>query len=339
MRANTGHAVTRKQITILSCGGTISSVVRQGSAGAVPSLAMRDVLGGIPGLDDLDIVEHAFPPIASPHMTFATLADIQSAARQAIANGSRGVVVTQGTDTLEEIAFGLDLVWPHTNPLVVTGAMRNASQPGADGPANLAAALRVAADPAAYGQGVLVVMNDEIHAARYVTKAHSTNPATFASPTLGKLGWVREGEVKLPLRLARTAPLPSPTGRAPAVALLKLGLGDDGRLLPFISEAGYRGLVIEGFGGGHVTRDIAEAPALADLVRQMPVVLATRSGAGDLLTRTYTGFTGSETDLAERGLIRAGALNGQKARVLLTLLLAAGRTRDEIAAAFETPDG
>lgn len=300
---------------------------------------MRDVIGGIAGLDDLDIVEHAFPPIASPHMTFATLAAIQSAAHEAIANGSGGVVVTQGTDTLEEIAFGLDLLWPHANPLIVTGAMRNASQPGADGPANLAAALRVAAAPVAYGQGVLVVMNDEIHAARYVTKAHSTSPSTFASPTLGKLGWVREGEVRLPLRLVRSMPLPAPVGSAPPVALLKLGLGDDGRLLPFITQAGYRGIVIEGFGGGHVTRDVAEAPALAALVRDMPVVLATRSGAGDLLQRTYAGFTGSETDLAARGLIRAGALNGQKARVLLTLLLAAGRTREDIAAAFETPDG
>jgi len=300
---------------------------------------MRDVIGGIPGLDDLEIIEHAFPPIASPHMTFATLADIQMAARDAVANGSSGVVVTQGTDTLEEIAFGLDLVWPHANPLVVTGAMRNASMPGADGPANLAAALRVAATPTAYGQGVLVVMNDEIHAARYVTKAHSTSPATFTSPTLGKLGWVREGDVKMPLRIVRPLPLPPAPRDVPAVALLKLGLGDDGRLLPFIAQAAYRGLVIEGFGGGHVTREVAESPALAALVREMPVVLATRSGAGDLLQRTYVGFTGSETDLAARGLIRAGALNGQKARVVLTLLLAAGRTRDEIAAAFDTPDG
>ncbi len=120
----------------------------------------------------------------------------------------------------------------------------------------------------------------------------------------------------------------------PPVCLLKMSLGDDGRLLPLLAGAGYAGVVFEGFGGGHVTKEVAAPGCIEALVGAMPVVLASRSGSGEVLRATYGGFAGSETDLIARGVVYAGALDGPKARLLLTLLLMRGADRTEIARAF-----
>jgi L-asparaginase len=251
-----------------------------------------------------------------------------------IDGGAAGAVVTQGTDTIEETSFVLDLLVDREAPVVVTGAMRNPTLPGADGPANLLAAIQVAASSVARGLGTLVVLNDEIHAARFVRKTHTSNPATFRSDPVGPLGWISEGVPRVVLR---------PTGRHKVtrpedsqdtpVALYHVALGDDGRLLPKIEEMGYAGLVVEAMGGGHVPSVMAET--LEDLASKMPVLLASRTGGGEVLRSTY-GFIGSETDLLERGLIYAGPLDGRKARLLLTLLLRSGATKEEVKETFDT---
>jgi L-asparaginase len=249
-----------------------------------------------------------------------------------IEDGTRGVVVTQGTDTIEGTAFVLDLLVDAEAPVVVTGAMRHPSLPGAEGPANLLASVQVAVSEAARGVGTVVVLNDEIHAARFVQKTHTSNPATFRSPLTGPIGWVSEGTPRIATRPVGRyhVPLPEETQDRP-VALYAVSLGDDGRLLQAIGQLGYEGLIIEALGGGHVLSYMADS--LETLAGEIPVILASRTGSGEVVRDTY-GFTGSETDLLSRGLISAGMLDGPKARLLLSLLLRSGAPKEEVTEAF-----
>jgi L-asparaginase len=268
-------------------------------------------------------------------MSLQDILALRQLAAAELDDGSCGVVVTQGTDTLEEVAFGLDLLWESSAPVVLTGAMRNASLPGADGPANLLAAVRVAAAPTARDLGSLVVMNDEIHAARFVRKSHTASPSAFRSAPAGGIGWIAERDVRIATKPVRRFSVPLSEGACvPPVCLYKVSIGDDGRLLRHVAPAGFAGLVLEAFGGGHVTQQIADHELLKSLLDRMPVVLTSRAGAGEVLRGTYGGFPGSETDLLQQGVIFAGALDGPKARVLLSFLLAAGTDRAGVADAF-----
>ncbi|MGH1569553.1 asparaginase domain-containing protein [Methylobacterium sp. P31] len=228
----------------------------------------------------------------------------------------------QGTDTIEETAFVLDTLVASRHPVVVTGAMRGAGVPGADGPANLLAATIVAGSPRFEGLGTLVVLNDEVHAARFVQKTHTALPSAFASPGFAPVGRVIEGQAQCLARLARLPALPRPARtEESAVALVTPFLGDDGRLLDVLPDLGYRGVVIEAMGAGHLPAAFSER--VSQLAAVMPVVLATRVAAGPVFERTYA-FTGSETDLIARGAVPAGDLPGNKAALLLRLLLANG---------------
>ena len=180
----------------------------------------------------------------------------------------------------------------------------------------------------------MVVLNDEIHAARFVRKTHTSNPATFRSDPVGPVGWISEDTVRVVLRPAGRHKITlSGDAQDRPVALHTVTLGDDGRLLPAIERQGYAGLVIEALGGGHVPSVMVEG--LEDLAGKMPVILASRTGGGEVLRSTY-GFIGSEMDLLERGLIYAGPLDGLKARLFLTLLLRSGATGEEIKASFDS---
>jgi len=260
--------------------------------------------------------------VPSADLTAAKILEVVDAASKAVAAGAVGVVVTQGTDTLEESAFLADLVWPHPQPLVFTGAMRNPTLAGPDGPANLLAALRVACSPAARDLGALVVFKEEIHAARWVRKTHSTSTATFVSPNTGPIGHVVEDQVRVltrPLRLdgVQGSAEPAELGNI-RVALYTVTLDDDGVLLQGLADT-HQGLVVAGYGVGHVPAKLA--PVLGELASRIPVVLTSRTGAGSIVRNTYNS-PGSETDLLQRGLIDGGFLDPYKARVLLRLLLA-----------------
>jgi L-asparaginase len=307
--------------------------------GVAPSLKGADLLAAVPGLNGLgvELDVHDFLQVPGASVTIPDVIALAGAIRQQIAAGAAGAVVTQGTDTIEETAFLLDLLADGDAPVVVTGAMRNPTLGGADGPANVLSAVLVAASPAARGLGCVVVFGDEIHAARYVRKCHTTSVAAFTSSSCGPLGLVAEGRVVmlarppirpvLPVRPDAAAPPPVRTVRT---GLITMVLGDDGELLRGAADR-FDGLVIAGFGAGHVPG--ALAADLGALAARIPVVIASRAGAGMVLAHTYS-YPGSERDLRDRGLIGTGFLDPLKARILLHVMLAGGSGHEEIAAAF-----
>lgn len=318
-------------VVLFTLGGTIAMAGRQG--GVVTRLGGRELVAGLEVDAGVALDVRDVRAVPSASLSFGDVLDVVDAAGAAVAGGARGVVLTQGTDSLEETAFLIDAVWTHDVPFVVTGAMRNPTLPGADGPANVLAAVRVAAAAAGRGRGALVAFNDEIHAARHVRKAHSTSTATFGSPDTGPVGHVVEGVPRFLADVPRTPPVTGfsrATLAATRIALHTVTLDDDGVLLDKLA-ATHHGLVVAAFGVGHVPG--ALAPVLGDLVTDMPVVLASRTGAGAVLADTY-GAVGAERDLRERGLVNGGFLHPYKARVLLRLLVAAGAGRDRIAATF-----
>lgn len=325
--------MTLPKISVLSLGGTISSV-NTGGAGVRPSLTGEALVEAIPELSEAaEVSAESLRQVPGSELNLEDLVEVAGEASRRIDEGAAGVVVTQGTDSIEETAFVLDLLVARDAPVVVTGAMRNPTLPGADGPANLLAAVRVASSEVARGLGTVVVFNDEIHAARYVKKTHTQNPATFRYPMTGPIGWISENTPRVTVRPSQRQHIElTDEGRDHTVALLKIGLGDDGRLLGAIRDLGYSGLVVEALGGGHVPSGMVES--LSELAAEMPVILASRTGSGEVLRRTY-GFPGSEMDLLERGLTLAGMLDGLKARLLLALLLRSGASRTEISASFE----
>ena len=330
-----GGASARARVTVFAVGGTIASTgVQASTTGPVtPSLSGVDLVQSLPQLDEVATVGvREFRQMPSCDLSFQDVQELVALVDDEFDGGVDGVVVTQGTDTLEETSFLMDLLVRSARPVVVTGAMRNPTLAGPDGPANLLGAVRVAASPEAVGLGVLVVMNDEIHAARFVAKTHSTSTATFHSLNVGPIGWLVEGRARFLAHPIRREPSsPEPVGAIPAVALVRVALGDDDRLLAQIALLGYAGLVIEGFGAGHVPARVVAT--LADLAQRIPVVLASRTGSGSVLSGTY-GFAGSERDLLSRGLVSAGFLDGQKARILLSVLLGRGSDTEAIRDAF-----
>jgi L-asparaginase len=208
--------------------------------------------------------------------------------------------------------------------------MRSATAAGADGPANLLAALRVAASPHTRGLGCVVVFADEIHAARHVRKTHASSITAFTSRP-GPIGYLAEAEVRITLRPGRGPLLAGvDTARRPRVAVVPALLGDDGQLLATIAGQ-VDGLIVAAFGVGHVPA--SWVATLAEAAGRIPVVLASRTGAGSVLTHTY-GFAGSESDLLARGLISARSLDPYKARILLSLLLASKADRADVEDAF-----
>lgn len=319
-------------VTAFFLGGTIGMAGHEG--GVVTRLSAEQLVDSVPGLSEVDVAldVRSFRSLPSASLT---LPDVVELIEEAGTCDGDGVVVVQGTDTLEETAYLIDLLWPHDVPIVVTGAMRNPSMAGADGPANLLAAVRLAASRDFRGLGALVVFNDEVHAARLVRKTHSTSTATFASPNAGPIGLLVQGR---PVRVVSVDRRPvHRLSRPPAarVALHVVTLGDDGESLAGLGER-HDGLVVAGLGVGHVPERLAEP--LVALARTIPVVLASRTGAGPVLTATY-GFVGSETYLLERGLIGAGLLDPYKARILLTVAIDCGYQDDRIRKAFADASG
>ncbi|MFF3967885.1 asparaginase [Streptomyces griseorubiginosus] len=318
-----------RRVAVISLGGTIA-MTTQPDGGATPTLSADDLVAAVPGLAEtgIDVEVHDFRRLPGASLAFSDLFELASTIETLAVDG---VVVTQGTDTIEETAYLLDLVTTGAMPIVVTGAMRNASMPGADGPANVLAAIRTAASAEVRGTGCLVVFGEEIHAARWVRKTHATSPTAFTSYP-GPIGYVAEDRVRI---LARpdAAPTLAPQGAtAPAVrtTVFTVGIGDDGTLLQILGDH-VHGLVVAAFGAGHVP--MACVDALSDLAKRMPVILATRTGTGPVLRQTY-GFPGSESDLLARGLISGGTLDPVKARILLHLLLMTGADKDKITQVF-----
>ena len=313
------------RVSLLALGGTVA--MQASERGAVPELSAEQVVESVPALADVAELRCAdVRQLPGAHVSLDDVIALAERIEEEFSDGVRGVVVTQGTDTIEEVAFALDLLVESPGPVVVTGAMRPPQLPGADGPANVLAAVQAAASPLLQDIGCVVVMADEIHAARFVLKQHTASPAAFASPLTGRIGWIAEGRPRVALRPPRTPRLQLPDGVRPArVALVAAAIGDDGGLVRAAARDGYDALVVETLGGGHLPTSMLDA--IDGALQSMPVVMASRTQIGEVLRSTY-GFPGSERDLLDRGLLSAGWLNSRKARILLSLLLAAGRDVD-----------
>lgn len=292
--------------------------------GLIPAVSGDDLVEAVPALSEVasvEVVEYSNVPSGhiTPKMMFelAQLVD-QCAAQEAVA----GVVITHGTDTLEETAYMLDLAVQTRKPVCVTGAMRGASQTSPDGPGNILAAVMTAASDAAIGQGVLVVLNDEIHTALEVTKTHATSTRTFASPYWGPIGHVYFDRVYIKRYLLKLQKI-QPKALVEDVYLIKVAAGMDEFFFDCLIKKKAKGIVVEAFGCGNVPPAVKTG---IERARQagIPVVLATRVHAGRVVP-AYS-YLGSANSMKESQIILAGELTGPKARI--KLMLALGMTND-----------
>ncbi|NNF28464.1 MAG: asparaginase [Gemmatimonadetes bacterium] len=314
------------RVHVIATGGTIAS-----SASGL--IGVEQLLAGVPALRDVAQItfEQALRVGSSrvtPEDWLALAGRIDAVFRDD--PQVAGVVVTHGTDSMEETAFFLDLVVGDARPVVVTGAMRSADAVGADGPANLLSAARVAGDPAARGRGVLVVMNDEVHEARFVVKAHTLRVQAFASPESGPVGTVEAEGVRF---RRGSAPRPGPFDLSGVQALPEVGIdysfiGAPGDALRRATESGMSGVVVAAFGSGRVSEGQAAEIGRA-LNEGVVVVLSSRVGSG-LARDEYGGGLAS----GGRNVLSAGILNPQKARVLLMVALTQTRDMGELARIF-----
>lgn len=323
-----------RRVHVIAIGGTIAMTGQSGRR-VRPALTGEALVHAVPGLDDVANVEvETFLNVPSAHLRIDDLVRLGRRIGQLVDGGADGIVVTQGTDTIEECAFALDLLGPQDVPIVVTGAMRSPDQPGADGAANLLNAVRTAASGEARSSGCLVALDDTVHAARFVRKSHASRPSAFASPSVGPVGWIAEDRVRLPFRTRRGPRVDPSTVQlpVPSVALIRLALGDDGRLLQAVREIRYAAVVVDAMGVGHIAPWLLEP--IAEVAREVPVMFASRTGAGEVFQGTY-GFEGSESDLLGAGLLPAGILDGLKARVLASVGLAGGWDSKRLASAID----
>lgn len=308
-----------KKILILHTGGTIS--MSEDATGKIKP-NVQNPLAELP-LDSqgqIQLVTEEIFNLPSPHITPAHMLRLSQRLRQAADEGFDGAVVTHGTDTLEETALFLDLTLTSTMPVVVTGAMRSSNEIGSDGLYNFRTAIMVASANASVGKGVVVVMNDEIHSARYVTKTHTTNVATFRTPTFGPIGIVSEGHVNYMQTINPQPHLPIEKVIT-EVYLIKAYAGMTGTLFQALNQPTTRGIVIEALGAGNLPPQTLAA--LQALVHQnIPLVLVSRCFNG--IAEPVYDYQGGGVNLAQMGIIFCRGLNGPKARIKLLVGLSAG---------------
>lgn len=307
-----------RPVRLLAAGGTISMKGER----AVPALDAQDLIEAVPPLAEVPQLEaETVLAVPGPHLTLEQALVLARRAVDAAAEGE-GVVITTGTDTMEEVAVLCALLHAGGLPVAVTGANRPATAPGADGPANLLDAVAVAGSPATEGLGAVVVFGGEIHDAMTVTKVDSTGPAAFGSPVAGPLGRVVERRVWLHARPERPAPLSVET-LAHRVEIISPGMGDDGALLRH-AAASAEGVVLVALGAGHLSPPLLAA--LRDAAARIPVVVTCRPARSSMLVETY-GFEGAEGDLRASGALCAPFLSPAAARIALLCCLGAGLDR------------
>ena len=269
----------------------------------------------------------AFEVCAKPSASI-TLTDINMLAgliEAGFAAGIDGAVITHGTDTIEETAFALSLMLVTSRPVVVTGAMRNPDQPGADGPANLRAAVAVASHGDAGDHGILVLFGDEIHSARFVRKVHSSRAHAFSSEPHGPVGHFAEDCVTFHTKVLQPMPhLRLEAGPLP-VPILQVGLDLEPACIEAFRHAPVAGLIVAGVGGGHVSA--ASTESLQALACRIPVIVTAGVSMGATLETSYA-YVGGDVDLIGRGLINGGPWRPCQARILLQLLLSNGMSFD-----------
>jgi L-asparaginase/archaeal Glu-tRNAGln amidotransferase subunit D len=317
---------------IVFTGGTISMKVDKVTGGAVPVMTGGDIIAKIPELEELAQVDfYDFGKYPGPHMTPELMFELAAIVQSLIdKNEFDGIVITHGTDTLEETAYFLDLYLDSHIPVVLTGSMRNSSEPDWDGPQNLIDCIYTCLNPNCRDIGVLVCLNGEINAASEVTKTHTEDKETFASLDFGALGFVDRGKVILnraPHRLEKIR-----TERInPNVDLLKCYAGMDEKFFKYSADNGADGLVVEALGVGNVPPAVFKGIEYV-LEKGIPVILVSRCPAGE--TDDVYSYPGAGKWLRNAGVIFAEYLNGQKARIKLILALGKTSDRDELEEIF-----
>jgi L-asparaginase len=308
-------------VLLVATGGTIAS--RRGADGAVTvALSGAELLATVPDLDtsDVDVLDVAHGP--SWNLDLPLMESIADTCGTALTSGrADGIVVTHGTDTVEETLWLTELVHGAATdhgPIVFTVAMRNAGEADNDGPRNLRDAFAVARSDAARGCGALLCANGELHAARWVTKTHSRAMDTFRSPGHGPVGHVVDGTVTITQRPPVSTAAPSGTTVEPAIAIVKSSGGMDGGIIDWHLSRGVRGLVIEGTGAGNVSDALVPGIERA-LAAKVAVMVVTRCLEGGVAP--IYGGPGGGHSLAAMGVMDGADLNAAKARVLLSVML------------------
>ena len=325
------------RVAVLFTGGTISMVVDPAAGGKVPTLHGAAILARAPGIEAIaDLLPIDLGRTPASHFSFAKLFEIAGEIRRCQAGPSiDGVVVVQGTDVIEETAFLWDLVLDGEAPVIVTGAMRAASDPNDDGPDNLRNAVRCAASPALRGAGVQVVLDATINPADGVTKTHAGALDAFQCLDSGPMGHVVDGGVVV--ERARGPRRSLATDRAAdGVLLLTAHVAMDGALLDAAAALQPPGIVVEATGAGNTSAALAEAAGRA-VERGIVVVLTTRCPAG-AASGGYA-FPGGGATWLRAGALLAGHLSGPKARIALALGLGAGLDQAGLAALLADPPG
>ncbi len=331
--------MNKPKIVIFALGGTIL-MTGDSQTGVKPNLSAHDLIHSLPQLAqmvDLEVEQLVQKP--SGALTISDIAQLAGEVRDAAQRGVDGVVVIQGTDTIEETAFALDLMIRASCPVVITGAMRNPSMAGSDGPANLVTAISAATNAELADYGVIVAFDCELHLACHVAKQDSIKGDAFTSPLCGPIGRVVEDRLLLFSR-----PVDRESFRfnqndmleAPPVALLTSSMNDDGRLITAAVDSGYKAIVLAAMGAGHVPPDVADR--LEEAVSHIPTIFCSRNPGGQVCKKTY-GYKGGEMDLLQRGLISSGWLSPLKAKILTSLMLAQNLGKEEISVSLQAYDG
>lgn len=306
----------KKSILLIHTGGTISMKMNDDAGAVIPNeknaiLGISEQLSQFANIKEIEAFN-----LPSPHITPKEMLKLRNIiVNYTNENTVDGIVITHGTDTLEETAYFLDLTTQYDFPIVLTGAMRSSNELGADGVYNLVEAVRVACSPEARNKGVLVVMNDEIHQAFNITKTSTSSVNTFQSPQYGPIGLITKKMVHIhqsPVR-RRYVEVQSIEKR---VALLKVYAGMEGDILEAIYNLHYDGVVLEGLGQGNVP------PAVVSGIKKMleaniPIILVSRCFNG--IAEGIYGYEGGGKSLEELGVIFATGISGQKARLKLLI--------------------
>ncbi|WP_302652420.1 asparaginase [uncultured Clostridium sp.] len=321
-----------KKIAIIFNGGTISMKIDEKIKAAVPSLSADEIMSMIPGVEDYAEIEaYTFSSMPSPHMTLETMLKLSKFTTELVERDDiDGVVITHGTDTLEETAYLLDLTVKTKKPVVVTGAMRSGSELGYDGPFNLATSICTAISDEAVGRGVLVCFNGELNSASEVTKANSMALNAFRTPNFGPIGIVDNDNVIF-YRDANHLEKYDVSKIEKQVALIKCVVDMDSSYIDYLIEKGYGGIVIEALGRGNVPPKMVEGIKKA-IELEIPVVVVSRCFEGRVF-ESY-GYEGGGKQLKNLGVIFGDTLPGQKARIKLILAINSGMNIHEVTKVF-----
>lgn len=322
-----------KKIAVIFNGGTISMKVDENIQAAVPTLTGAEIMAKVTGIERFaEIESHNFSSLPSPHMTVELMLELSKQIDILVKRDDiDGVVVTHGTDTLEETSYLVDLTLNTDKPVVFTGAMRSSSELGYDGPANLAASICTASAKESFGRGVLICFNGELNSAKEVTKANSMALNAFRTPNFGPIGIVDNNRVIF-YREVSDSDFFEVDKIDTKIALIKCGASVEGDFIDFAVDNGYRGIVLEALGRGNVPPMMA--PSIERAIEKGVVVILTSRCFEGRVFGAY-GYEGGGQQLKSSGVIFGDSMPSQKARIKLLLMLSAKKSVKEIENSFE----